>query len=57
MLDLRRLDFMDRSGLSVLDAAATRTRVAEERFRVVRGPLNRTSCGSVWWFSSSGWPT
>jgi anti-sigma B factor antagonist len=40
VLDLRRLDFMDCSGLSVLDAAATRAREVEERFRVVRGPPN-----------------
>jgi anti-sigma B factor antagonist len=37
-LDLRRLLFMDCSGLAVLAAAADRASAGGDRFRVVRGP-------------------
>jgi anti-sigma B factor antagonist len=37
-LDLRRLTFMDCTGLSVVLAAATRARERGDRFRLLRGP-------------------
>jgi anti-anti-sigma factor len=39
-LDLRRLEFMDCRGMSVVIAAAARARAVGERFLIVRGPPN-----------------